>query len=70
MLKLFQNIYYIIFLGKKTFLGNVSTTQVIVEGKVDGLSPNEIITLSSTQKIPDNFTFADLEITESFRVIH
>ncbi|CAO1413813.1 unnamed protein product [Diamesa serratosioi] len=54
--------------GKKNFLGSLSTNAIDVNGKIDGIVPQDIITLNQNQYIQEEQTFQQLEVTQSLEV--
>lgn len=51
----------------KTFTGSVRVGAVDCDGTVNGILPQNIVTLSTPQNL-DNFTFYDLTVTERLNV--
>lgn len=54
--------------GTKTFTKPVRTTDIIINDKINGFMPNDLITLDLEQIIPKTVEFSDLEVTEKFDV--
>ncbi|KAF5288824.1 hypothetical protein FQR65_LT11939 [Abscondita terminalis] len=50
--------------GKKNFENAVSTTQFILDGQINGVNPDTILTLTTNQSMPGKYIFNDFEANE------
>lgn len=55
-------------LGKKMFVNNLSTSELSCSGLINGIDTNQIITLSTDQRIPGETVADNLEIVEKLQV--
>ncbi|XP_031341241.1 uncharacterized protein LOC116169316 [Photinus pyralis] len=65
---LFTNSEFSTITGQKNFLSPLHVEQLIIEGSLNGIRPDNIVTLSTSQSLPGNFLFTDLEVTEVINV--
>lgn len=56
-----------VFTALKTFENVLHVDEIDCEGAINGISPEDIVTLSTKQRL-SNFTFFDLTVTENLNV--
>ncbi|XP_077295398.1 female sterile (1) Nasrat [Arctopsyche grandis] len=56
-----------VFMAPKTFVNVLKVDEIDCEGVINGVKPENLVTLSTRQRL-DNFTFFDLTVTENFNV--
>lgn len=54
--------------GKKSFIGGLATNEIDTDGKINELSPLELITLDQPQHIPVDTTFNIMEVVKKLEV--